>query len=156
MRKPVRKGLKVFQAARVIIQKLDKIEAGLKKEIHRDKCMSTIFSKIISGEASADIVYKDERVTAFHDINPAAPTHILIVPNKFIPTVNDLEEEDAALVGHMVMVAKKLAAEEGISDGGYRLIINCNQDGGQVVFHLHLHLIGGRPLGPMVRRPKLE
>lgn len=114
--------------------------------------MSTIFSKIINGEAPADIVYRDERVTAFRDINPAAPTHILVVPNKFIPTVNDLEEADAALVGHMVLVAKQLAAEEGISDQGYRLIINCNRDGGQVVFHLHLHLIGGRPLGPMVRR----
>ena len=118
--------------------------------------MSTIFSKIIDGEAPADIVYKDESVTAFRDINPAAPTHILIVPNKFIPTVNDLKEEDAALVGHMVLTAKKLAAEEGIAEQGYRLIINCNQEGGQVVFHLHLHLIGGRPLGPMVQRTKPE
>lgn len=116
--------------------------------------MSTIFSKIISGETPADIVYKDERVTAFRDIKPAAPTHILVVPNKFIPTVNDLAEEDAVLVGHMVLVAKKLAAEEGIAEQGYRLIINCNRDGGQVVFHLHLHLIGGRSLGPMVWRPK--
>jgi histidine triad (HIT) family protein len=116
--------------------------------------MSTVFSKIISGEAPADIVYKDELVTAFRDINPAAPTHILVVPNKAIPTVNDLGEEDAALVGHMVLVAKKLASEEGIAKGGYRLIINCNRDGGQVVFHLHLHLIGGRSLGPMVWRPK--
>ena len=114
--------------------------------------MSTIFSKIISGEAPADIVFKDERITAFRDINPAAPTHILIVPNKHIATVNDLEEGDAALVGHMVLTAKRLAAEEGIADRGYRLIVNCNRDGGQVVFHLHLHLIGGRPLGPMVRR----
>ncbi len=80
--------------------------------------MSTIFSKIINGEAPADIVYKDERVTAFRDINPAAPTHILIVPSKFIPTVNDLEEGDAALVGHMVLVAKKLAVDEGISEQG--------------------------------------
>ena len=114
--------------------------------------MSTIFSKIISGESPADIVFKDERITAFRDINPAAPTHILIVPNKHIATVNDLEEEDAELVGHMVLTAKRLAAEEGIADRGYRLIVNCNRDGGQVVFHLHLHLIGGRPLGPMVRR----
>ena len=113
--------------------------------------MSTVFSKIISGDAPADIVYKDDRITAFRDINPAAPTHILIVPNKFIPTVNDLEEQDAELVGHMVLAAKKIAAEEGIAEQGYRLIINCNREGGQVVFHLHLHLIGGRPLGPMVR-----
>jgi histidine triad (HIT) family protein len=103
--------------------------------------MSTVFSKIVSGEAAADIVYKDERVTAFRDINPVAPTHILVVPNKIISTVNDLEQEDAALVGHMVLAAKKLAAEEGIAEQGYRLIINCNRDGGQVVFHLHLHLI---------------
>ena len=116
--------------------------------------MSTIFSKIINGKAPADIVYEDDRVTAFRDIKPAAPTHILIVPKKIIPTVNDLEEEDAVLVGHMALVAKKLAAEEGIAEQGYRLIINCNRDGGQVVFHLHLHLIGGRPLGPMVWRPK--
>ncbi|MDX1513295.1 MAG: histidine triad nucleotide-binding protein [Gammaproteobacteria bacterium] len=114
--------------------------------------MSTIFSKIIAGEAPADIVYRDDRVTAFRDINPAAPTHILVVPNKEIPTVNDLEEEDAALVGHMVLVARRLAREEGIAERGYRLIINCNEEGGQVVFHLHLHLLGGRPLGAMVKR----
>ena len=114
--------------------------------------MSTIFSKIIAGDASADIVYRDDRVTAFRDINPAAPTHILVVPNKEIPTVNDLDEEDAALVGHMVLVAKQLAREEGIAERGYRLIINCNSEGGQVVYHLHLHLLGGRPLGGMVKR----
>ena len=101
--------------------------------------MSTIFAKIIAGEAPADIVYRDERVIAFRDINPAAPTHILT-------------EEHAALVGHMVLVAKRLAAEEGIAERGYRLIINCNAEGGQVVFHLHLHLLGGRPLGGMVKR----
>jgi histidine triad (HIT) family protein len=114
--------------------------------------MSTIFSRIIAGDAPADIVYRDDRVTAFRDINPAAPTHILIVPKKEIPTVNDLEEEDAALVGHMVLVAKRLANEEGIAERGYRLIINCNPEGGQVVFHLHMHLLGGRPLGAMVKR----
>lgn len=114
--------------------------------------MSTIFSRIIAGDASADIVYRDDRVIAFRDINPAAPTHILVVPNKEIPTVNDLEEEDAALVGHMVLVAKQLALKEGIAERGYRLIINCNAEGGQVVYHLHLHLLGGRPLGGMVKR----
>lgn len=114
--------------------------------------MSTIFAKIIAGEAPADIVYRDERVIAFRDINPAAPTHILIAPNKAIATVNDLTEEHAALVGHMVLVAKRLAAEEGIAERGYRLIVNCNAEGGQVVFHLHLHLLGGRPLGGMVKR----
>lgn len=113
--------------------------------------MSTIFSKIIAGEAPADVVYRDERVTCFRDIAPKAPTHILIVPNREIPTVNDLREEDAELVGHMVLVAKRLAAEEGIAERGYRLVINCNPEGGQVVYHLHMHLIGGRPLGAVAR-----
>ncbi|MDX1431475.1 MAG: histidine triad nucleotide-binding protein [Gammaproteobacteria bacterium] len=114
--------------------------------------MSTIFSKIIKGEAPADIVYRDDRVTCFRDINPAAPVHILVVPNEEIPTLNDLEEADESLVGRMVVVAARLAREAGIADDGYRLIINCNRDGGQVVFHLHLHLVGGRPMGPMVVR----
>jgi histidine triad (HIT) family protein len=114
--------------------------------------VSTIFSKIIAGEAPADIVYSDERVTAFRDIAPAAPTHILIIPNREIPTTNDLGDDDAELVGHMVLVAKRLAAEEGIADSGYRLIINCNKDSGQIVYHIHLHLLGGRPLGPMLAR----
>ena len=114
--------------------------------------MSTIFMKIIRGEAPADVVYRDERVTCFRDINPAAPVHILIVPNKEIATVNDLGEEDESLAGHMILTARRLAREAGIDEGGYRLIINCNRDGGQVVDHLHLHLMGGRPMGPMVTR----
>ena len=114
--------------------------------------MTTIFEKIIAGELPADIVYQDDQVTAFRDINPAAPTHILVVPNKTIPTVNDIQPEDEPLVGHMIYVAKLLAEKEGIAEDGYRLIINCNKNGGQEVFHLHLHLIGGRPLGPMVVR----
>jgi len=114
--------------------------------------MSTIFSKIIRGEADAEIVYQDDRVTCFRDINPAAPVHILIVPNKEIATLNDLDEEDEALAGYMMLTARKLAREEGIDEGGYRLIINCNRDGGQVVDHLHMHLLGGRPMGPMVVR----
>ena len=113
--------------------------------------MSTIFSKIIAGEASADIVYRDEQVTCFRDIAPKAPTHILIVPNREIPTVNDLTDDDASLVGHMVLVAKRLAAEEGIAERGYRLVVNVNPEGGQVVYHLHMHLIGGRPLGGVSR-----
>lgn len=112
--------------------------------------MSTIFSKIVKGEANADIVYQDDLVTAFRDINPAAPTHILIVPNKEIPTVNDLTEADEQVAGRMFVVAKKLAEEEGIAEKGYRLIVNCNDHGGQEVYHLHMHLIGGRPLGPMI------
>ncbi|MCB8927123.1 MAG: HIT domain-containing protein [Ardenticatenaceae bacterium] len=114
--------------------------------------MSTIFSKIISGEIPADVVYQDELVTAFRDINPQAPTHILIVPNKEIATVNDLEEEDEQVAGRLLLVAKKLAAQEGIAEDGYRLMINCNKHGGQEVFHIHLHLLGGRPLGPMLAR----
>jgi histidine triad (HIT) family protein len=112
--------------------------------------MSTIFSKIIDGELPADIMYKDEQVTAFRDINPQAPIHVLIVPNKEIATVNDIAEEDEQLIGHMVTVAKRIAEQEGISEKGYRLLINCNRDGGQVVFHLHMHLFGGHPLGPML------
>ena len=114
--------------------------------------MSTIFSRIIAGEVPADIVYRDDRVTAFRDINPAATTHILIVPTREIPTVNDLADEDGALAGHMLLVARALATSEGIAESGYRLIINCNRDGNQEVFHLHMHLIGGRPLGGMVKR----
>lgn len=114
--------------------------------------MTTIFAKIAQGEMPADIVYQDDQVTAFRDIHPAAPTHILIVPNKVIPTVNDLTEEDEQLAGHMMLVAKKIAEQEGIAEDGYRLLINCNRHGGQEVFHLHMHLLGGRPLGPMVMR----
>jgi histidine triad (HIT) family protein len=112
--------------------------------------MSTIFSKIIAGELPADIVYQDDLVTAFRDIAPAAPTHILIVPNKVVPTVNDLAESDEQLAGRLFLVARKIAEQEGIAESGYRLIVNCNRDGGQEVFHLHMHLIGGRPLGPMI------
>jgi histidine triad (HIT) family protein len=113
--------------------------------------MSTIFAKIIAGEAPADIVYRDEQVTCFRDIAPKAPTHILIVPNREIATVNDLTPDDAQLVGHMVLVAKRLAVQEGIAERGYRLVVNCNREGGQVVYHLHMHLIGGRSLGGVTR-----
>ena len=112
--------------------------------------MSTIFDRIIKGELPADIVYRDELVTAFRDINPLAPTHILIVPNQAIPTVNDLTDDDEATAGRLLLAAAKIAAQEGIAEGGYRLIINCNRDGGQEVYHLHLHLLGGRRMGRMV------
>jgi histidine triad (HIT) family protein len=114
--------------------------------------MPTLFEKIIAGEIPAAIVYKDERVTAFRDIRPAAPTHILIVPNKPIPTVNDVADDDEPVLGHLFSVARDLARQEGIAENGYRLIVNCNAHGGQEVYHLHLHLLGGRPLGPMVVR----
>ena len=112
----------------------------------------TIFSKIIRKEIPADIVFQDDRVTAFRDINPQAPIHILIVPNKVIPTVNDVTPDDEALVGHMFVVAAKVARQEGIADNGYRLLVNCGQHGHQEVFHLHMHLVGGKPLGRMVSK----
>ncbi len=114
--------------------------------------MPTLFEKIISGELPGDIVHRDDRITAFRDIRPQAPTHILIVPNKPIPTANDIEDADAELIGRMFCVARDLAKELGIADDGYRLIINCNDHGGQEVYHLHLHLCGGRPLGRMIPR----
>ena len=114
----------------------------------------TIFSMIIRREIPSDIVYQDELVTAFRDINPQAPTHILIIPNKLIPTINDVTEEDELALGRLFTVAAKLAAQEGIAQDGYRLIVNCNQHGGQEVYHLHMHLLGGRPLGPMLSRPR--
>ena len=112
--------------------------------------MPTLFERIIAGEIPANIVYRDERVTAFRDIQPRAPVHILIVPSKPIPTANDIADADEALIGHMFTVARDLAKREGIAADGYRLIINCNQHGGQEVYHLHLHLLGGKPLGPML------
>lgn len=102
-----------------------------------------IFCKIIAGEAPARIIHRDDLVTAFHDAHPIATTHILIVPNRHITSVNDLEEADAALMGHMVLVAKRLAAQEGAAGRGYRLIMNTGPEGGQSVLHLHLHLIAG-------------
>ena len=114
----------------------------------------TIFSKIIRREIPADIVYQDDQVTAFRDINPQAPVHILITPNKLIPTVNDVTPEDEGMLGHMFVVAKQVAEQEGIGESGYRLVLNCGQHGHQEVFHLHMHLLGGRPMGPMVLRKK--
>jgi histidine triad (HIT) family protein len=112
--------------------------------------MPTLFERIIAGEIPAKIVYRDDRVIAFRDIRPRAPTHILIVPNKPSPTANDIANEDEALVGHLFTVARDLAKQEGIAESGYRLIINCNGDSGMEVPHLHVHLIGGRFLGRMV------
>jgi histidine triad (HIT) family protein len=112
--------------------------------------MPTLFERIISGELPSTIVYRDDRVTAFRDIHPRAPTHVLIVPNKPIATANDVTAADEALVGHMILVAAQIARSEGIADSGYRLIFNCNRDSGMEVAHLHVHLLGGRPLGPMV------
>lgn len=105
---------------------------------------SCIFCKIVSEEAKATVVYRDDQATAFRDIHPVAPTHILIVPNKHIESVAALEPEDEPLIGHLFRVARRLAEEEGIASGGYRLITNTGANGGQTVFHLHVHLIGGQ------------
>ncbi len=106
-----------------------------------------IFCKIANHEIQSDIVYEDEELVAFKDINPQAPVHILIIPRKHIPTINDLSAEDSELIGKMVLLAKKLAADMEIAERGYRLVFNCNREGGQMVFHIHLHLLGGRAMG---------
>ncbi|GLS91394.1 histidine triad nucleotide-binding protein [Psychromonas marina] len=110
----------------------------------------TIFRKIINKEIPSDMLYQDDYVTAFRDISPQAKTHILIIPNKLIATANDIEVEDELLVGKLYTVAKQLAKQEGIAESGYRLIMNCNSDGGQEVYHIHLHLLGGQRLGKLV------
>ena len=110
----------------------------------------TIFGKIIRREVPADILYQDDLVTAFRDTGPQAPTHVLIVPNAAIPTAADVTARDEAALGRMFTVARKIAEQEGIAEKGYRLIVNCREDGGQEVFHLHMHLLGGRPLGRML------
>jgi histidine triad (HIT) family protein len=114
--------------------------------------MASIFTRIINGEIPSEIVYRDELVTAFKDINPAAPVHILIVPNHEIPTADDVEADDEAALGRMFTAARTIARQMGIAERGYRLIVNCREDGGQEVMHLHMHLLGGRKLGPMLSR----
>ncbi|NIH16166.1 purine nucleoside phosphoramidase [Serratia symbiotica] len=111
-----------------------------------------IFSKIIRREIPADVVYQDELVTAFRDISPQAPTHILIVPNVLIPTVNDVTVEHEAALGRMITAAAKIAEQEGVAEDGYRLILNCNRHAGQEVYHIHMHLVGGHSLGPILSR----
>jgi|TARA_Y100000590_G_scaffold448492_1_gene585239 histidine triad (HIT) family protein len=110
----------------------------------------TIFGQIVRGEVSAELIYQDELVTAFRDIQPQAPTHILIVPNDPVPTLADVTESDEPTLGRMIRVASNLAEKDYIDKEGYRLIINCRDHGGQEVYHLHLHLLGGRPLGKML------
>jgi histidine triad (HIT) family protein len=106
--------------------------------------MSCPFCNILTGEARSTIIYRDEQVTAFRDIHPIARTHILVIPNRHIASANELEDADEALVGHMVMVAKGLAEQEGVAKDGYRLMINTGVHGGQTIPHLHLHLIAGK------------
>ena len=110
----------------------------------------TIFSKIIRKEIPADILYQDDLVTAFRDIQPKAKPPILIIPNVLIPTVNDVEPDHELALGRMFTVARKRASDAGIAEDGYRLIMNCNRHGGQEVYHIHLHLVGGEPLGPLL------
>jgi histidine triad (HIT) family protein len=106
----------------------------------------TIFGRIAAGEIPADIVYENDDLVAFRDLSPQAPTHILIIPRKPIRTLNDLEEADAELVGKLFLAAAKVAKQVGIAEAGYRVVVNCNAVGGQTVFHLHLHLLGGRAM----------
>lgn len=110
--------------------------------------MSTncLFCKVVDGEIPSDRVFEDDEMLAFRDISPQAPTHILLVPKRHVATVNDLDATAAGLVGRLVLRAGELAREEGIAESGYRLTFNCNGEGGQTVYHLHLHLMGGRQL----------
>lgn len=103
-----------------------------------------IFCKIASGEINSDKVYEDDSLFAFRDIQPQAPTHIVLIPKKHVPTMNDLTESDSALLSGLLLACQKLATDEKLSEKGYRIVINCNKDGGQSVFHLHAHLLGGR------------
>ena len=119
-------------------KKMEKIEKG------------SVFSKIVNRELEATIVYEDEDIIAFVPLRLQAPVHLLIVPKKEIHTINEVSEEDTLLLGKLFLVAKKLAKEQGISETGYRLSMNINEDAGQSVFHLHMHLLGGKTLGPMV------
>ena len=108
--------------------------------------MSCLFCKIAAGDIPADKVYEDDDLLAFRDINPAAPTHILVIPKKHIATMNDVAVEDQALVGKMLLVGKEIAATEGVDENGYRLTFNTNRHGGQSVYHIHLHLLAGRQM----------
>ncbi|MFO8044543.1 MAG: histidine triad nucleotide-binding protein [Halomonas sp.] len=106
--------------------------------------MACLFCQIVNREIPADIVFEDDEVLAFEDIAPQAPTHLLVIPKRHVATLNDLEESDQALVGRLPIVAARLARERGFAEEGYRVVMNCNDDGGQTVYHLHMHLMGGR------------
>jgi histidine triad (HIT) family protein len=108
--------------------------------------MDCIFCQIVAGKIPSEILYQDEEVIAFRDINPQAPAHLIIIPKRHIPSLVHLMDSDSSLIGHMVNIANQLAKREGVSESGYRLVINCGEQGGQLVPHLHLHLIGGRKL----------
>lgn len=105
-----------------------------------------LFCKIVAGDIPADVIHETDSTLAFRDINPQAPTHVLIIPRRHIARINDISAEDRELVGSLFTTAKEIAAAEGLADDGYRVVMNCNEAAGQSVFHLHLHLLGGRPL----------
>ena len=105
-----------------------------------------LFCKILAGDIPADIVYESESAIAFRDINPQAPTHVLVIPRQHIATINDLDDADRSVVGDLYLAAQQIAAEEGIAESGYRAVMNCNEGAGQSVFHIHLHVLGGRAL----------
>lgn len=109
--------------------------------------MSTIFDKIIAREIPADIVHEDEHVLGFRDVNPQAPVHVLFIPKKPVATLNELAPGDEAVVGRLAIAAAQYAKAEGFAEDGYRVVINCNRDGGQSVYHIHLHLLAGRAMG---------
>lgn len=106
----------------------------------------TIFKKIIDGEIPADKVYEDDKCLAFRDVNPQAPVHLLVIPKKEIASIDAVEEDDGPLLGHLWIVIRNLAREQGLAEGGYRVVVNCGRDAGQSVDHLHFHLLGGRDL----------
>ncbi|MCP4077333.1 MAG: histidine triad nucleotide-binding protein [Gammaproteobacteria bacterium] len=106
----------------------------------------TIFTKIINREIPAEILYEDDEILAFSDVSPQAPVHFLVIPKLPIETINDIQPNQAELIGKMVLTAQKLVKEQGVAEGGYRLVMNCNEDGGQTVFHIHMHVLGGRAL----------
>lgn len=109
-----------------------------------DDCL---FCRILEGDVPADVVFESDAAIGFRDINPQAPTHVLIIPRRHIPTINDLGAEDRELVGELYLAAQQIASDEGLSERGYRVVMNCNEGAGQSVFHVHLHLLGGRGLG---------
>lgn len=105
-----------------------------------------LFCKMINGEIEPNVVYENDEILAFRDINPQAPTHILVIPKQHIATINELEQQHATQVGNLFLAAKKIAFQEGIADEGYRTVMNCGEEAGQTVFHLHLHVLGGRSM----------
>jgi histidine triad (HIT) family protein len=105
-----------------------------------------LFCKMVAGEIKPDVVYEDEAVLAFRDVNPQAPSHVLVVPKAHIATLNDLQTKDAELVGRLFLAAKQIAAQEGLAERGYRTVMNCNAEAGQSVYHIHLHVLAGRPM----------